>query len=177
MSQLEQLETKLNDIFGKEAPALPEGGKKFLVDVAPWITLFGGVVSFLAGLSLWRSAHAVDSLTDYANRLCATYALDTCGSIRHLSFWVYLSVASLVIMGVLYILAFPKLRARSKQGWNLLFYIALLDIVLAVFRLFDGYGGVGNFIGMIIGSAISFYLLFQVRSYYLGKAPKIASKA
>jgi uncharacterized membrane protein HdeD (DUF308 family) len=73
-------------------------------------------------------------------------------------------------MAVVYIVAFPALRARKKSGWDLLFYAALLNIVYGFVTLFTDYGSVGNLVGTIIGSAIGLYFLFQIRSLYL-KAP------
>ena len=54
--QLSALETKMSEVFVDKAPKLPAGGKKFIVEVAPWLTLIGGILSLLAGLSLWNWA-------------------------------------------------------------------------------------------------------------------------
>lgn len=171
--QLAQLETKMSEVFVGKAPALPAGGKKFIVEVAPWLALLGGVFSLLAGLSLWRWAHVANNAINYVNNLCDAYAVNAgaCANISNsrLTFWIWLAIAVLVVEGVLYLLAFPGLRDRKKQGWNYIFYGGLVNVVYAVVSLFTDYNAVGGFIGSLIGAAIGFWLLFQVRSAYTGK--------
>ena len=47
MKALEGLEGSLNEVFGKNAPALPKGFKDFLVKIAPWLSLIGGLFGLL----------------------------------------------------------------------------------------------------------------------------------
>jgi uncharacterized membrane protein YccC len=75
----------------------------------------------------------------------------------------------LAAQAALYIAAFSGLNERAKRGWDLLFYGALLNIAYAVVSLFTDYDKVGHFLGALVGSAIGFYLLFQIREFYLGK--------
>ena len=77
-------------------------------------------------------------------------------------------MALVAVQGVIYLLAYPGLKAHKKAGWNYLFYGALLNVVYAVATLFNDYQGGSSFVGGLIGSAIGFYLLFQVRSAYTG---------
>lgn len=168
-SNISGLETKMNEVFVGKAPTLPAGGKKFLVDVAPWLSLIGGVLSLLVGLSLWRWAHVA---TDYVNSLCNAYAISAgaCdnSSTSRLSLLVWLAIIVLIIEGVLYLLAFPGLRDRKKQGWNYLFYAGLVNVVYVIVSLFTDYSASGGFIGSLLGSLVGFWLLFQVRSAYTG---------
>jgi uncharacterized membrane protein HdeD (DUF308 family) len=177
--QVSALETKMAEIFVDKAPKLPQGGKNFIVSVAPWLTLIGGVLSLLAGLSLWRWAHAANGAADYVNDLCNAYAVNAgaCADVSdaRLNLWVWLAIAVLIVQGVLYLLAFPGLRDRKKKGWDYVFYAALVSIVYSIVSLFTGYNAASNFIGALIGALISFWLLFQVRSAYTGsRAPKEA---
>jgi len=180
MAKSSELESKLNELFVDKAPKLPENGKKALVQWSPWIALIVGILTLLAAVSLWHWAHLANSAINYANQICATYqgvyGPTDCGiSASRLTFWVWLALIVTAVEGVLYLLAFPGLRDRKKQGWNYLYYGALVNVVYAVVSLFTSYNAVGNFIGALIGSAIGFYLLFQIRSHYLGtgsKAPK-----
>ncbi|MCA9325540.1 hypothetical protein KDA23_05780 [Candidatus Saccharibacteria bacterium] len=169
MAAISQLEDSLNDIFGKSAPALPEGGRKFLVDVAPWLSLLGGILSVWTAWNLWHWAHIADSYIDYANRISALYGNGAVVGSR-LSLGIWLSMAVVVVQGVLMLMAFPKLRERSKKGWDLLFYSTLVGIVYGVIVMFTNYGNPGSLVGALIGAAISFYLLFQIRGHYMGKA-------
>lgn len=51
-SPLNQLETKLEDIFGKQAPQLPPNIKELLVKIAPYLAILGVVISVPAILAL-----------------------------------------------------------------------------------------------------------------------------
>jgi hypothetical protein len=156
-----------------KAPKLPAGGTKHLVEWAPWVSLIVGVLTLWAAWALWHWAHVANGLLNYANDLCnayGSYSTNACSNISsdRLTFWVWLGIIFLVVEGLLYLLAFPGLRDRKRQGWQYLYYGALVNVVYAVVSLFTNYG-VGNFIGGLIGSAVGFWLLFQIRDMY-GKA-------
>ncbi|HVA11349.1 MAG TPA: hypothetical protein VNG32_04270 [Candidatus Dormibacteraeota bacterium] len=168
MAQL-PLETSLNDLFVKKAPALPAGGKKFLVEYLPWINLILGLISLYTAWVLWHWAHFANSLVNYANSLSAAYGGPVVATNR-MTVGIWLGIAVLAVEAILYIAAFPGTRDRKKSGWNLLYYALLINIVYGVLVLFTNYGGVANLIGAIIGSAIGLYLLFQIRSSYGAKA-------
>jgi hypothetical protein len=178
---VDKLETKLNDLFVKNAPKLPDGGKKALVTWLPIISAVVGVLSLWSAYTLWHWAHAVDSLSRYANNdLCNAYSVAGCGSgaaASRFSLWLWAGVILIGVEGVLYLLAFPGLRDHKKQGWNYVFYGALLNLAYAVVSLFTNYNSIGNFLGALISSAIGFYVLFQVRSAYTGaKTPSSGSE-
>jgi hypothetical protein len=166
----QQLETKLNDIFGKSAPQLPANGKKMLVEWAPWVALIVGVLSLWAAYALWGWAHIATGLANYVNSLCTMYGGPNCNttSVDSMTFWVWLGLAVLIVEGILYLLAFPGLRDHKKSGWNFLYWGALINLVYALISLFTNYG-LGNFVGSLIGSAIGLWLLFQIRSSYSGE--------
>jgi hypothetical protein len=165
MSTLKNLETQLNGVFGKNTPKLPSNGRRVLVEYLPWINLVLGVLTLLAALALWNWAHVANNLVDYANRLSAAYGGPQVATQR-LTFMIWLGMIVLVAEALLYIAAFPALRARKKSGWNLLFYALLVNVVYGVVVLFTDYGGLGSFIGTLIGSAVGLYFLFQIRPAY-----------
>jgi hypothetical protein len=162
------LEKSLDDLFVKQAPALPAGGKKFLVQYLPWINLILGLISLYTAYVLWNWAHVANNFVNYANSISAAYGGPTVATNR-LSVGLWIGIAVLAVEALLYIAAFPGTKARKKSGWNLLYYALLLNIAYGVVVLFTSYGGVGNLIGAIIGSAIGLYLLFQIRSSYSTK--------
>lgn len=143
---LEQFESFLEIYFLKKAPALPKGGKEFIVKFAPWLIVLGLIISIpslvtLFGVSTMISANPYGSVV--AASLGPSY---------------YISIAFAVIIIVMEIIALPGLFARSKKGWNFIFYTSILSSISSLISL--------NLAGLIIGALISFYLLFQVKSYY-----------
>lgn len=166
MGALQPLEKSLDDLFVKQAPALPAGGKKALVQYLPWINLILGLIALYTAYVLWHWAHFANSLINYANSLSAAYGGPTVATNR-LSVGIWLGIVVLAIEALLYIAAFPGTRDRKKVGWNLMFYALLVNIVYGVLVLFTDYGSVGNLVGAVIGSAIGLYLLFQIRSSYI----------
>jgi hypothetical protein len=157
------LEKNLHEL-SKGLPVLPAGGRKVLVEWAPWLALVGGIFALWAAWGLWHWAHLANSLINYANSISAAYGGEPVGS--RLTVGIWLGIAVLAVEGILYLLAFPGLRDRKKAGWNLLYWGAMLNIAYGLVVMFTDYGSVGNFIGSLIGSAISFYFLFQIRPAY-----------
>lgn len=165
MSAFKSLEKNLSDIFVDKAPALPENGKKFIVEWLPWISLILGLLSLYTAYVLWNWAHVANNLAEYANNLNQLYG-NPAVSVERMSAVLWLSLAVLVVTAVIYVLAFPALKARKKKGWDWLFYALLLNVVYGVVVLFSDYGGVSNLLGTLIGSAIGLYFLFQIRGHY-----------
>lgn len=167
MSNLEPLEENLNDLFVKNAPALPTGAKKIIVQYLPYINLILGLLTLAAAWGLYNAAHTVNSLVDYANTISAAYGGSKI-AVSHLTFTVWLAIAVLVVEALLYIAAFPSTKARKKSGWDLLFYALLINVVYGIVAVFTDYGGVGRLFSALIGSAVGGYFLFQIRASYSG---------
>lgn len=166
---LSKLEAYLEGLFVKKVPALPNGVKKFVVEYIPYLSLFGGLMSFLSAYWLWQWAHAVNYLTTY-------YGIPATTTSR-MSIWVWVSVGVSIVQGILYLRAYSPLKDRKKAGWNLLFYASILYVAYAFVGIFiSNYGGFSTFVGSLIGAAISLYFLFQIREKYLGRSSKAASQ-
>lgn len=167
MAAVQHLENELNKIFVGKAPTLPKGGKKFLVDIAPWAAIVIGVLDLWSAWMLWHWAHTINSLVNYANNLAAVYG--STPVIDH-GMTVVLWLAMLVILvdGLLYLFAFPRLRQSQKSGWNLIFYAALLNIAYGFVVMFTSYGSFFSFVWSLIEAAIVLYFLFQIRASYVG---------
>lgn len=162
--KLSGVEGWLDGIFGEKFPVqLPKAAREWIVKVSPWLALVGGVLSLWASWSFWQAGHYVNRLVDWANTLSAAYGGET---VRHLGAMWYLSFVVLLVQAVLLLLAFPGLRDHKKSGWNLVFLGSLVAVALGVVQLFVSGYGFSSFIGSLIGAAISFFILFQIRSYY-----------
>lgn len=168
MAALEDFEKSLNDTFVKKAPALPESGKKFIVQYLPWINLIVGAFTLWMVYWLWHWAHWANQLANYVNSFSAYYG-GPAVSIDRMTPMLWLSLAVLVVEAALYILAFPATLAHQKRGWNLLFSALIVNVVYGFLVMFTSYGGFGSFIGTLVGSVIGLYFLFQIRTSYTGK--------
>ncbi len=167
MADVKGIEKSLNEVFaGKSAPKLPEGGKKFLVEYGPYFVLVGAVLSLLGAWSMWSWAHAVSRIADWANQINQVYGTGTTIATNRLTVFVWLALAFMVVNTVLYFMAFAPLKDKLKRGWNLVFYAALLSVAYSVVLLFIDNQGFGSFLFGLLGSAIGFWLLFQIRPAY-----------
>jgi hypothetical protein len=167
MGPIKSLETTLEK-FSKGLPSLPKNVKDWLVHWAPWLTLIGGILMLWAAWSLWHWAHVANTLINYANNLSRALGGQSVVSNR-MTVGIWLGVIVLLVEAVMYLMAFPSLKTQKKSGWDLLFVVSIINVVYGVVLMFTNYGGVGNLFGSVIGTLIGWYLLFQIRSYYLGK--------
>jgi hypothetical protein len=141
---MEALISQLNVWFGQKAPALPVKAKEVIVKIAPWLSLVMVVLAAPAVLALIGFGGYVGRYAMYG-----AYS----GS------WYWIFAAATIVLNIL---ALPGLFKPSKSGWMFSFYAVLV-------------GGVQNIVMMnlgelIIGLAIGFYILFQIKSYYFGGA-------
>src|SRR3989344_4096153 len=137
---MEQLDKTLDLYLVKKAPfQIPARWKEVLVKYFPWITLVLLILALPAVLVLLGISAFV---------MPFAYMAQTGGG---LTLAVIFLIATLVLEGM----AIPGLLARKMSGWKLLYYSALLS---AVYNLLNF-----NLGGLIIGTLISLYLLFQIR--------------
>lgn len=139
-----KLEAWMADIF-KNVPHLPEGGRKWLVDVAPYISLIFGILGVVGLVT--------------AGGLSLVVLAFTLGASLGLTLHILISLVSVV----LFLMAYKGLKAKSKAGWNLVFWSELVSVVGVLVGIVTMYG---MNIGGLIGCAISFYILFEIRDHY-----------
>lgn len=169
MELIHSIEKQLEGVF-KNAPKIPENGRKWFVSAFPWLALIFGVLQLWAAYTLWDAGRRTNDLVQGLNEFGRALGVDT--GVNDLGFWYWLSLAFLVVSAVLLLAAYPGLKAQKKQGWDLLFVGVLVSFVFGILMIFvDNYygGGFGRFIGTLIGTAIGLWILYQVRDYYLGK--------
>lgn len=144
---------------------LPVNGRKWLADNVWWIALVGGILSLWGAWSYWQVAHYASDLVNWANQISQTYGGST--TVNTIGFTWYLVLAAMAAQAALFLLAFQQLKVHKKSGWNLLFYASYVSVLTGVFYLFVSGYGFGNFIGMVIGTLIGWFFLFQIRSYFV----------
>lgn len=169
MEMVHKIEDKMSEWF-KGLPALSEGGREGLAKAFPWIALVFGLVQLFAAYSLWNLTRVVDALNTYVN----TYYQAATGTSLGLSstdkMIIYIGLIVLVVDAIILLMAFSPLSKRLRRGWDLLFLSALINLVYAVVTIFIHDRGIMSFFFSLIGSAIGFYLLFQVKGKYGGPA-------
>lgn len=159
------IEQALMPVF-KGLPSLPEGARKFLVKIWPILALVFGLLQLLGAWGLWQLGHTTNTLIYDINQY--SVAVGDGAVAPTLGVFYYLGLAVLVIDAIILLLAVAPLNARQKKGWDLLLLGTTLNLVYGIVLLFDAYGGVSSLFGSLLGSAIGYYLLFQIREYYTG---------
>ncbi len=137
---LVDLENKLAEFFTNKLPVLPTNIKGFIVKYIPYFTIITVVLEMLTlGIAIVATPFVFLSGIKV-------------GLVQ------IISVLFGVVAIVLEIKAVKGLFKREMKAWKLLFYVSLISATLNLLRL--------DIFGLIIGSGISWYVLFQIRSYY-----------
>lgn len=173
MELVRRIENKLAELY-KGAPVLPKKAKDVIVEYLPYFVLLGAVLQAWTAYVLWRLADVAERFSDFANSLSAYYGGPAVGLSAFDKTVIYLGVILLAVEALLMLIAFSPLKKRARRGWDLLFLVSLLQIVYAVALIFVDGRGVGSFIFSLIGAAIGFYFLFQIRDHYKAS---VAAKA
>jgi hypothetical protein len=139
---MHQLDSTLDLYLTKKAPGLPAKWQDVLVRFLPWITLIVIVLALPALLVVLG-----------IGTLVLPFSIVSDGGVG-------LGLAMIVLAAtiILEALAIPGLFKRKMSGWRLLYYSALLNGVHSLLTL--------NLGGLLIGTLLSLYLLFQIRHHY-----------
>jgi hypothetical protein len=143
-SVLNDLDAFLSLYLTKKAPTLPDNVKEIIVKFAPYLSIIGVVFS-IPGLLVLLGLNAL---------FAPAYLL---GGAQY-TFSSILSIVFLVVTLVLEIMAIPGLFGRKLSAWKFIFYAALVQALNNLFHL--------DIFGLIIGTTLSLYFLYQIKSYY-----------
>ena len=170
MEALRGLETKLQEVFVKNAPfQLPAKAKSWIVQYLPYINLVLGIISLWAAYGIYTWATRADTIVNYTNELSRTFG-GPVAPVERLTTVLWLGIIFLALEGILYILAFAPTKERKKSGWDLLFLALLVNVVYGVVMVFTNYGGVSTLLSTLVSTVVGLYFLFQIRSAYTHKA-------
>ena len=153
-------ENQLADFFAK-FPHVPEGGRKVIAQILPWLALVFGILGIIAAVAggLITSIFSIPALLT--------------GNIG--GFVMLIAVIVSFTAATLEVLAFKPLQAGMKKGWNFLYYALLLGVVSALISILGNtlngsvYGMaviVPPLIGGVIGFIIGIWILFEVRGHF-----------
>ncbi len=130
----------------KKAPVLPKNIKEVIVNLAPWLEIVG-LVLMVPGMFAMFGINAMMYGTPYGGYMMARSGFN-----------YSLPAIFLIASFVLTLLAIPGLFNKTKMGWNYVFYSMLATALYSFLS--------GQLFGFVVGTIISLYLLFQVKSYY-----------
>lgn len=168
VSQLEGTFTKMY----KSVPHLPVAGQKWLGVNAWWIVLIGVI---LGAISVIVEISAIIGIATLASTYAA-WGVYTAANYNPT--WPIIAGVVLVLVEAVVVvlegLAIAPLKARKVQGWNVLFLLFLVSIVMAVVQLLTL--NVFGFIAGLIGAAIGGYFLFEIRTQFSGATVTRARK-
>ena len=165
---MQKLESQLDDMLVKKAPfQIPENGRRALVSALPWLTLLGGVLMLWSAWAVWQLVSLADRFAGVANQLGALYGTGYVAP-ASASPLLWVSLVILLIEAVLFFVAFPALRVYQKRGWDILFWVSIVNAVQSVVQAI-AYTNFASLVMSLIGTVIGLYLLFQIRSYYTGE--------
>jgi hypothetical protein len=177
MEFIRKIEDSLAGVF-KSLPDLSEGGKEGLAKAFPWIALLFGILQFITAWGLLTLFHTTNTLTSYYNNYYQSVTGQNIGLSSTDKLIIYLSIAVLLVDGIILLMAYSPLSKRLRRGWDLMFLSALINLAYAILTLFIQNRGLLSFIGSLLGSAVAFYLLYQVRGKYVSAgAASVAPKA
>jgi len=135
------LEKELKPIFLEKFPSFSDNVKELIVQYGPYVLAVGAILGLLQ----------VFRIFSYGGALLGA---DTFVAVNY-----YVSIITLVITSVLYLMAFTPLKARKQAGWNLLYYAVLVGLAGNILQL--------SIIGAILSGIIGFWVLFQIRDKYV----------
>lgn len=144
MDSLNNLEKTLSTYFVDKAPKMPQDIQNIIVQFGPWVMLIVVIVSIPGILGFLGFGAMVAPFSSLAYKTAGpTYAV----------IW-----ALSIIVLALNALALPGLFKKELRSWRLIFYSILVSAVQDIVSM--------NILGLIIGSVISLYILFQIKHNY-----------
>ena len=149
----------------KNLPHLPKELSLWLAQNAWWLVMIGAIVSGVGILG-------VLGLASGASVFFASFGAFGLGGI------VFLGTILALLFGIVSVLlelvAIKPLKVMAKKGWDFVFLSVLVSLVGAIVGVVFSYN-VGNLLSALVGAAISGYVLFEVRNYFVvgqSKSPK-----
>jgi len=158
----------------KPLPHLPVKFTKWVATNLWWIVLIGVVLSALSLIAMFTALFAIFA---YLN-LGTTTVLGHYVTSSYSVFSALASIVSILFMIgtiVLTAMSISPLKSSLRKGWTLLFMVMLIQatfVVISAVLSGNVFLFVSNLLSGAVGVAISAYLLFELRSYFVGKAVK-----
>ena len=150
VSHLPGLEGFFDTYLHLKAPfQLPAKAREFIVKYGPWISLVLLIIAAVTIIPLLVLALGLTVVTLPFQAAAGTVHTTGMGYVQ-----ILIGLVTMVMQGI----AIPALLKRKLSGWRMIYYASLLSALGSLLSL--------NIVSLIIGLAISMYILFQIREYY-----------
>lgn len=157
---LDTVEKLLGCLF-KDLPKPPTSLKDILARLLPFFAVFAALIYLWNSLAIvivarrviehqdWLYAHAADAGPGNSDR-----------------FFFY--AASLLSLFLAFLLAWavPKLFAKAREGWRLVFAATILSLGASLLSAFLYGYGFGDFLLGLVFGGLGLYVLLQLKTYY-----------
>ena len=146
----------------KPLPHLPTAGQKWIAVNIWWLELIGVVVLCISGITMISLLLPLLGFT--------SAVLGVAGIGGFMAFSTILSLAFMIGSIAFLALAISPLKAMKKKGWDFLFIALLINVastVLSAVFSFNAISFISTLFSGAIGIAVSTYLLFEIRSYFV----------
>ncbi len=170
METLHKLEAQLEPLF-KDLPELPKNAKDTLVSIWPYLALFLAIIQLAAAFTVWGAVTSTNRILEAANYLSASIGYGVVYSQTD-KILLYVGIGFLIVNAAIFLMAYKPLSEKSKKGWDLLFLASVVNVAYGVLQIFLVGYGLPSFLMSLVGSAIGFYLLFQIKNNYTQKKTK-----
>lgn len=133
----------------KSFPEMPKGLTEFCVKLAPYLAIISAIISLF-----FAPIVALISIAFITTKTSSVIFFST----------LILSVL-FFLSGIILFPAYSLLKKRAQNGWLLLFWAEAVMALETVIRIIFGQTKIVS----LFGTALVFYILFQMRSYYKKK--------
>jgi len=143
---VDKVDVSLAPFFHKKIPSLPKNISELIVKYGPYLILLSIASSLFYFLSFME-------VRSFGYRVFSPFV-----STARLGFPFFVSIVITALNTLLLIYALPGLFSRKLRSWKLLYFSVLLSFLqIITFR---------NILAPFISAFISFYFLYQIKSFY-----------
>jgi len=151
---LDGAEKQLQEWY-KGAPNLPKNVSEWIAKYAWVFVLVGAVLMTFAAFALLAALGILTTATVAYGAYGVSYG-----------FFGWIALAALIVYLVFSFKAISPLKAMKVEGWKLVFYLEFFYMAFGLLQWLAYPAAVSNLIGTVLGAAIGFYFLFQVKQYF-----------
>lgn len=159
MESLKKLEVTIGGWL-KDVPHLPPNVRKWIAENAWWLVIISVVLGGFAILSILGAIALVGTVATVYGGPVVGAALTGTFLIASL-----VLLAMLILMVVLESMAIKPLKALQKRGWDLIFLVTFISLVLGVVSALLSFDFAG-ILRSVVGAAIAYYFLYEILGYF-----------